>query len=118
MPIVSCRPSLLWQGRMAWKCLAAWPDLAARCLGAVEIQEPDGEIFVRGNQEQQLFLVEFLRQFTDEWCGAIPKPPKEIDDDIDSMLCLQNPKERRLASITHEPGSMSKLLDEIRCFTE
>ena len=29
-----------------------------------------------GNAEQQLYLIELVKQFTDDWEGQIPKPPK------------------------------------------
>jgi len=45
----------------AKKGKARWLWSSRRLKGAVEIQQPDGEVFVRGNQEQQLYLIEFLR---------------------------------------------------------
>ena len=29
-----------------------------------------------GIAEQQLYLIELVKQFTDDWEGQIPKPPK------------------------------------------
>ena len=29
-----------------------------------------------GNAEQQLYFIELVKQFTDDWEGQIPKPPK------------------------------------------
>lgn len=42
-----------------------------RLKGAVEVQD-DGEVFVRGNLEQQVFLIEVLKEFTEEWTWHVP----------------------------------------------
>lgn len=44
-----------------------------RVRGAVEVQEPDGEVFIRGNLGQQLFLIQVVRDFADLWDGELPK---------------------------------------------
>ena len=33
-------------------------------------------LFVRGNQEQQLYLLELINQFSTEYEGPLPKVPK------------------------------------------
>lgn len=40
--------------------------------GAIEVQELDGEVFIRGNAEQQLYLLHLVKQFTSEWNGKVP----------------------------------------------
>lgn len=79
----------------AKKGRARWLWSSRRLKGAVEIQEPTGEVFIRGNQEQQLYLIEFLRQFTEEWDGDIPKPhtaAKQKWQSLASAGSCMNPK--------------------------
>lgn len=77
----------------AKKGKARWLWSSRRLKGAVEIQQPDGEVFVRGNQEQQLYLIEFLRQFTEEWDGEIPKPPNSAKQKSENPASSQSHKE-------------------------
>eukprot|EP00929_Paragymnodinium_shiwhaense_P053961 TRINITY_DN27051_c0_g1_i1.p1 TRINITY_DN27051_c0_g1~~TRINITY_DN27051_c0_g1_i1.p1 ORF type:complete len:891 (+),score=175.61 TRINITY_DN27051_c0_g1_i1:229-2673(+) len=48
-----------------------------RLRGAIDVtyadSTPNAEVFVRGNQEQQLFILEILRDFTEPWTGRLPK---------------------------------------------
>ena len=43
-----------------------------RLKGAVELQEPDRQVFIHGNHEQQMYLIELVKQFTEPWAGAVP----------------------------------------------
>eukprot|EP00930_Biecheleria_cincta_P070306 TRINITY_DN57948_c0_g1_i1.p1 TRINITY_DN57948_c0_g1~~TRINITY_DN57948_c0_g1_i1.p1 ORF type:complete len:671 (+),score=76.33 TRINITY_DN57948_c0_g1_i1:63-2075(+) len=54
-----------------------------RLRGAIEIQEPDGEVFIRGNQEMQLYLIELISQFTDPWTGELPRVPSKVQARFD-----------------------------------
>jgi len=59
------------QGKTRW----LWSNRHLK--GAIEITEDDGEVFIRGNAEQQMCLIELTKQFTEEWTGAIPTPSKK-----------------------------------------
>lgn len=56
------------KGKKRW----VWTNRKAK--GAIEFQAPDGEVFIRGNADQQYFFLEILRQFTKEWEGELPNP--------------------------------------------
>lgn len=82
-------------GKMRW----LWSS--RRLKGAIEIQEPDGEVFIRGNQEQQLYLIEFLSQFTHEWHGVVPKSAQGTK----SRSCPEHGRSGRSAGVSSSVGS-------------
>merc|ERR1712107_607760 len=53
-----------------------WLWTHRRLKGAIEIEHPTGEVFLRGNLEQQVFLLALVEDFTTEYVGTLPKPPK------------------------------------------
>jgi len=72
-----------------------------RLKGAIEISADNGEVFIRGNAEQQMCLIELTKQFTKEWTGAIPTPPKKTAKALKIVRKpgAKNPVQPRWASV-------------------
>mmetsp|Transcript_184541 Transcript_184541/g.585205 ORF Transcript_184541/g.585205 Transcript_184541/m.585205 type:complete len:255 (+) Transcript_184541:372-1136(+) len=62
-----------WMPIQAKEGRSRWCWTSRRLKGAVEVEDLSGEVFFRGSMENQVFLLEFVRQFTDEFQGTVPK---------------------------------------------
>lgn len=56
--------------RWCWSC--------RRLKGAIEIEEPSGEVFLRGSRENQVLLLALIKEFTEEYHGRLPKMPASL----------------------------------------
>mmetsp|Transcript_102522 Transcript_102522/g.328467 ORF Transcript_102522/g.328467 Transcript_102522/m.328467 type:complete len:716 (-) Transcript_102522:300-2447(-) len=61
-----------WVRIQAKEGRSRWCWTSRRLKGAVEVEEPTGEVFLRGSTENQAFLLEMVRDFTDEFRAAVP----------------------------------------------
>ena len=48
----------------------------------------NGVLFVRGNAEQQAYVVELIREFTGDWAGPLPKAPSRLSAPSTSVMLI------------------------------
>merc|ERR1712194_871953 len=63
----------MWVEIQAKKGRRRWCWTHRQLKGAIEVEEPSGEVFLRGTKENQIFLRELVKEFTDEYHGPVPK---------------------------------------------
>lgn len=63
----------MWVEIKAKKGCQRWCWTHRRLKGAIEFELPSGEVFLRGSKENQVFLLEIVKQRTDEYTGNLPK---------------------------------------------
>ena len=55
-----------------WECMhGGWTH--RRLKGAIEFEKPSGEVFLRGSKVNQLYLLDLVKEFTEEYVGKLPK---------------------------------------------
>eukprot|EP00928_Gymnodinium_smaydae_P040018 TRINITY_DN27215_c0_g1_i1.p1 TRINITY_DN27215_c0_g1~~TRINITY_DN27215_c0_g1_i1.p1 ORF type:complete len:983 (-),score=107.77 TRINITY_DN27215_c0_g1_i1:41-2947(-) len=50
-----------------------WSWSHRRLKGVIEFESPSGEVFLRGSKENQVYLLELVKEFTKEYEGKVPK---------------------------------------------
>ena len=68
-----------WIAIKAKKGCNRWCWTHRRLKGAIEVEKPSGEVFLRGSKENQFFLRELVKGFTEDYHGQLPKmkvPPR------------------------------------------
>eukprot|EP00668_Euglena_longa_P040496 GGOE01053318.1.p1 GENE.GGOE01053318.1~~GGOE01053318.1.p1 ORF type:complete len:760 (-),score=130.37 GGOE01053318.1:87-2024(-) len=67
--------STLEEQRMRERDCRRWVWKHKKLKGALNFSLPSGEVHVQGNQEQQIFMLDLLKGWTEPWTGAIPPMP-------------------------------------------